>query len=200
VNELESSNESDFGPALVEISKLWWLVLLRGVLLIALGVYALTAPGLTAVIFTQVLAVFVLLDGLVAIVAGAIGWAEARVWTIVRGLIAILAAAFVIAHPLVMGVLAATVLLIIFAVQWIIGGMVEIAVGVRQRKEIDGEWWLIIGGVLSIVFGALLLASPILAGMVLIQVLGVFAIVFGVLLVVASFRVRSMGKKPNEAS
>ena len=52
------------------LGRLWWLPLLRGLLLIILGGYALFRPGMTAVALTQVVAIFVIADGILAIIAG----------------------------------------------------------------------------------------------------------------------------------
>jgi uncharacterized membrane protein HdeD (DUF308 family) len=173
------------------ISRLWWLILLRGILLLVLGLYALARPGMTLVVFTQVLAVFVLADGVLALLAGIFGWTESRLWMIVRGALAILVGVFVLGHAAVVGMIAATILVFVFAFQAIVGGVLEIVVAIRERKEIEGEGWLIVGGVLSIIFGLILLASPLMSSLILIRILGAFAIVFGVALIVNSFRVRA---------
>jgi uncharacterized membrane protein HdeD (DUF308 family) len=176
------------------ISSLWWLMLLRGILLAILGVYALARPGMTLVTFTQVLGVFVLLDGIFAVVAGALGWAESRGWTIARGVLGILVGLFVFAHPVIVGAIAATIVLLIVAIQAIVVGVLDIVVAIRERERIEGEGWLMLGGALSIIFGAILLTAPFASSLILIRVLGAFAIVFGIEMIVGSFRVRKFGK------
>ncbi|CAN0377313.1 unnamed protein product, partial [Ectocarpus sp. 4 AP-2014] len=116
-------------------------------------------------------------------------------WTILRGVIGIAAGLFVISHPAWVGVLAVTTTVILLAIQSIIGGGLEIVAAVRERKQIEGEWWLIASGLLSIVFGGILLASPLLAGALLVRVLGVFAILAGITIIVAAFRIHSFGKR-----
>ncbi|TWT87621.1 acid-resistance membrane protein [Pseudobythopirellula maris] len=177
------------------VAGLWWVPLLRGMMLIVLGGYALLTPGLTLVAFATVLGVFVLFDGVLAILAGAMGWVASRWWAIARGLLGVGAALFVLAHPALVGVVGVTTLVLLLAIQSIVAGVLEIVAAVRERNQIEGEWWLILGGVLSVVFGGILLSRPVLAGALLIQVLGAFAIVGGVALVVASLRLRSFGKR-----
>lgn len=177
------------------IAGLWWLLLLRGVLLIAVGGYALFTPGVTLMAYAFILGIFVLTDGLLAILAGLLGWVETRWWAILRGVIGIAAGLFVVAHPALVGVIAVTTIVILLAIQSIIGGGMEIAAAISERKKIEGEWWLVASGVLSIVFGGILLASPLLAGAMLIRVLGVFAILAGVTIIVAAFRLHSFGKR-----
>lgn len=177
------------------LSSLWWLMLLRGVILVVLGGYALSQPGMTMIALAQVLAIFVIIDGVLAIVAGVMGWTESRGWTLARGALAIVVGGFVLAHPVVMGVIAAMTILFLLAFQSILCGMMEITVAIQQRKEMEGEGWLILGGVLSIIFGILLMSAPMLAAEMLVRVIGVFAIIFGVALIINSFRVRKLGKR-----
>lgn len=175
------------------LSSLWWAPLLRGILLIAVGGYALLTPGVTLVAYATVLGVFAVLDGVLAVVAGALGWLASRWWSIGRGLLSIVAGLFVLAHPALVGVIAVTVLVVLLAVQAIVGGVLEIIAAIRERNEIDGEWWIVLGGCLSILFGLILFSAPLLAAAIFIQMLGVFAVIAGIALIVAAFRLRRLG-------
>jgi uncharacterized membrane protein HdeD (DUF308 family) len=175
------------------LSSLWWLPLVRGLLLIILGAYALFRPGMTAAILTRVVAVFLIADGILAIIAGILGETPSRGWTIVRGVLAILIGIFVFAHPLAVAEVTATVLLYIIAFGAIAAGILEIVAAIRDRKEIEGEGWIVLGGVLAILFGVLLLIAPLAFGKFMIMVLGAYAIIFGISLIVMAFRVRKLG-------
>lgn len=174
------------------ISRLWWLVLLRGGLAVGLGIYALVRPGMTLVAFTQVLGAFVLVDGVFALVAGVLGWTESRMWTIARGVLGILVGVFVFAHSVVVGAITAAVIVVVIGLQTIASGVLEIFVAIRARKEIEGEGWLILGGVLAVVFGGILVVAPLLSSLVFIRILGVFAILFGITLITTAFRMRKL--------
>jgi uncharacterized membrane protein HdeD (DUF308 family) len=97
-------------------------------------------------------------------------------------------------HPVIVGAITAMVIIYVIAFQSIFGGILEIIVAIRERKEIEGEGWLILAGVVSIIFGIVLMMAPMLAAAVFMQVFGVFAIIFGVALIVQSFRLRKVGK------
>ena len=176
------------------ISAVWWLILLRGILLLILGGYALFRPGMTVLALTKVLGIFVLADGVVALLAGIFGWTESRGWTILRGILGIVIGIFVLGHSAVVAGITAMVVVFVVAVQSIASGILEIVVAIRQRKEIKGEGWLILSGVLSIVFGLILAAAPLTSSLVLIRILGVFAICFGITLIVLAFRAKNLGK------
>ena len=61
---------------------------------------------------------------------------------------------------------------------------------IRLRKEIENEWLLIASGVLSIVFGLILVAQPGAGALALLYVIGTYAVLFGILEVWLSLRLR----------
>jgi uncharacterized membrane protein HdeD (DUF308 family) len=88
--------------------------------------------------------------------------------------------------------LTALVLLYFVAAWAIITGILEIVGAIRLRQEIEGEWALILGGVLSVAFGILLAVLPAPAGLLsLLWLIGGYAIAFGVVLIVLAVRVRN---------
>ena len=70
-------------------------------------------------------------------------------------------------------------------------GILEIAAAIRLRHEIDNEWFLALGGVLSIGLGILLFLQPAAGSLALIWMIGGYALVFGVLLVILGLRLRN---------
>jgi uncharacterized membrane protein HdeD (DUF308 family) len=175
-----------------EISSLWWLPLVRGVLLLVLGVYALFRPGMTLATFAQVAGFFLVFDGILAIVAGVVGQVPSRLWTIVRGVLAVLAGIFVFANPVLVAGLTATLVVSVIGVLAIMSGVLEIVAAIQDRKEIEGEGWLILGGVLLVLIGIALLATPLLFGLSMVRVLGILAIVSSIATIVFAFRLRSL--------
>ena len=176
------------------IGNLWWLPLLRGILLLILGGYALFRPEMPIGALAQIIGFFVMIDGSFAILAGILGKVPSRLWVIVRGTLATLAGLFVIANPLLVSGITATVLLYILAFTAILVGLIEIAAAIHDRKEIEGGGWLVFGGALSVLFGVLVLMAPLSFGLLVVRVLGSYAIFSGVSLIVFAFRVRGLGK------
>ena len=73
-------------------------------------------------------------------------------------------------------------------------GALEIIAAIQDRKQIEGEGWLILGGGLAIAFGILLLIAPVAFGLMFVRVLGAFAIVYGVSLISLALRVRGSSR------
>ena len=180
----EASSEAPRDRVEGALGSLWWLPLIRGILLFLLGGYALFRPGMTIGALAQVVGIFVIVDGILSIVAGIMGDVPSRGWVIVRGVLEILVGAFVFANPLIVAGVTATFLVFVLAFS-----------AIQDRKQIEGEGWLILGGAMTVLFGVVLLISPLSFGLFMVRVLGAFAIFFGVSLIVFAFRLRRLGKK-----
>ena len=192
---MSEAPESARGRVAEAIGSLWWLPLLRGIFLLILGGYALFRPEMPIGALAQVIGFFVMVDGILAILAGILGKVPSRLWVIVRGTLATLAGLFVIANPLLVSGITATVLLYILAFTAILVGLIEIAAAIHDRKEIEGGGWLVFGGALSVLFGVLVLMAPLSFGLLVVRVLGGYAIFSGVSLIVFAFRVRRFAKQ-----
>ena len=176
------------------LGSLWWMPLIRGIFMLIVGFYAMLLPGITIVALAQVVGAFMVLDGILAILAGIVGAVPSRGWTIVRGVLAILVGAFVFANPALVAGITATFLVYMLALGAILFGVLEIAAAIRDRKAIEGEGWLILGGAIMVLFGIVLVMAPLAAGLTMIRVFGVFAIIGGIAFIGFAFRLRRVGK------
>ena len=167
----------------------WWLVLLRGIAAIIFGVLAFVWPVITLLTLTFLWGAFAVADGILALwgaITGPSGQMGSRVWLAIVGIAGILAGLLAFAWP---GV-TALVLLLFIAVWAIIIGVMQIWGAIQLRKEIEGEWLLILSGLLSVAFGILLLVRPGLGALAVVWMIGWFAILEGCLLVALSLRLR----------
>jgi uncharacterized membrane protein HdeD (DUF308 family) len=175
-------------PMLPAMAKSWWLVLLRGIAGIVFGVLAFVWPGLTLLTLVILYGAYALVDGIFALIAAFSGGAKPvpTWWLIVVGVAGIAAGIVTFLWP---GITA--FVLIIFIGAWaIVHGIFEIVGAIRLRKEIDNEWWLILAGALSVIFGIIVLLAPGAGALGLIWVIGAYSIAFGILLVGLSLRLR----------
>ncbi|QDV68401.1 hypothetical protein Poly24_21100 [Rosistilla carotiformis] len=179
-------------PILNAIGANWWVLLIRGILLIVLGIYALVNPGLTLLAWAFMIGCFLIADGVLAIVAALAGWTQSRGWTVLRGVLAIVAGAFAAGHPALIGAVAALTVVLLIAAGSIFSGILEIVVAIRERKAIEGEGWMILDGVFSILFGVVLAMAPLFTASLLIRISGGFAILFGLVAIYCSFQFRKL--------
>ena len=173
------------------LARNWGWVVLRGVLAILFGLAAFFWPGITVTVLVLLFGAYAIVDGIFAIIAGVrrATEREARWWLLIlEGLVGIAAGIIAFVWP---GVTALALLYIIAA--WaIVTGVLEILSAIRLRQEIEGEFWLALGGLLSLIFGILLLVQPAAGILAVIWLIGVYAIVFGIALLVVGFRLRGL--------
>ncbi len=178
-------------------SRTWWMLALRGVLSIILGLVALLAPGIALFAFITVFAVYAVLDGIVAVFVALRERGALRRWGLVlaEGILSILAGIFAFVYP---GE-TAIILLYIVAAWAIITGIMEIAAVFMIRGSMAQEWSLAIAGILSVLFGIILFIRPGIGLLSILWLVGIYAIVFGVLFIVRAFQLRSHRASPTLA-
>jgi uncharacterized membrane protein HdeD (DUF308 family) len=169
------------------LAKNWWLLLLRGVAAIVFGILTFVWPGITLLTLVLFYGAFALVDGVLAIAAAIMGGQPApRWWLAIVGILGIGAGIVTFAWP---GITA--LLLLMFIAGWAIAmGIFEIVGAIRLRKEIDNEWWLIACGVMSVIFGVIMILQPQAGALALLFVIGAFAILHGIGLVWFAFKLR----------
>jgi uncharacterized membrane protein HdeD (DUF308 family) len=168
----------------------WWMLALRGVAAILFGIIVFAAPGIALSALVLVWAVYALVDGVFTIASALQNRTNNPRWWVqlLEGIIGILAGIGVILFP----PLAIEVLYYVIAFWAIFTGVLEIIAAIQLRKEIEGEFWLGLSGLLSIIAGILLIVFPLTGLLVLTWLLGGYAIMFGVIMILLAFRLRGM--------
>ena len=168
----------------------WWALALRGAIAILFGLAALLRPGIALEALILLFGAYALVDGVFSIVGifGGTRGGTPRWLLLIEGVVGILAGLIAFVMP----GLTAILLLYLIAAWAIVTGISEIATAIRLRNEIRGEWAVIAGGVLSVIFGVLLAVIGPVAGLFsLIWLIGIYAVAFGIMLLIAGFRVRN---------
>ena len=175
---------------LEKISRNWWMFALRGVVAIIFGVVAFAQPEQALQALILVFGAYALVDGIFAMFAGiaARGYFE-RWWAmLLEGMAGVVIGLLTFFWPNI----TALVLLYSIAAWALITGIFEIVVAIQLRRVITGEWMLILGGLLSIIFGILLFVFPALGAVSVIWMIGIYAIVFGILEIVFAYRLHAL--------
>ncbi len=160
------------------ITRDWWVFALRGVAAILFGILAIAAPGITLTVLIYLFGAYAFVDAVVLLVALARGDSLARQhkWaTAGMSLVGFIASLVTLFYP---GITALSLLYVV-AFWAIATGAMQVLSAVEFRKVIEGELWMMLGGILSIVFGILLVVSPGTGLLALVWLVGFWAIVFG---------------------
>ena len=164
---------------------------MRGLIAVLFGILTFIYPGISLTALVYLFGAYALVDGLFTIISAFNAPKGYRHWWVLLlgGVLGTIAGVLSFILP---GI-TALVLLYLIAAWAIVTGIFEIAAAIRLRKEITGEWLLALGGVLSVLFGILLIAFPSTGALAVLWLIGAYAIVFGVLLIVLGFRLRKLG-------
>jgi uncharacterized membrane protein HdeD (DUF308 family) len=169
-----------------ELARHWWVVGLRGLAAIIFGILAFAWPGMTLGVLVLLFGIYAIVDGVLGLIAAVRGDAPHRVVLGIEGIVSVLAGIAAIVWPLI----TALVLLYIIAFWAIVTGVLEVYAAVRMRRAISNELGLIIGGILSILFGIVLIVAPGAGALAVVFLIGAYAIIFGIALLGLAWRLR----------
>lgn len=200
---VDHRTEDEHGAQGIELRKargLWMMPLVRGLLLILLGLLLMVEPFGTLDRLIVLFAVFLALDGVVAAVQGLvnrdqIGWR----WWLVQGAVDVVFAVIIVVWPSA----TALVLFYLLVVWTLVLGVAAIAGSVALVRNRDLGWpWLLTIGLLSTLFGFLLVtrSQDGDAALELVTVVfGIYAFVSGAVHVVSVFAIRSVAQEIDRA-
>jgi uncharacterized membrane protein HdeD (DUF308 family) len=172
-----------------------WVVLLRGLTAVAFGVLAIAGPRVTISTLVILFGVYALVHGVLSL-AAAIGRRGQRGSALlgVEGVVGLLAGGLTLRH------MHPSIMALVFLVWlWAIAtGVLRIAEAIRLRKEIPGDIWLALSGVVP-VFLALMLFSPrIIGGTVgLALLIAIPAVIWGVFEILLGWELRAARHGPS---
>lgn len=172
---------------MMTLSGNWWMLLIRGLAAIAFGLLAYFYPGAALAALVLIYGVYALVDGVFAIVAAINQGEHHRPWgfLLFSGIVSIIAGLVTFFYP---GI-TALVLLTIIAAWGIVRGVLEIAAAVQLRRVVPHDWLLALAGILSIVFGVLLIAYPATGLLAVVWLIATYAIIYGILEIALAMRV-----------
>ena len=182
------------------LKAVWWIPLIRGIFLVILGLLLMMEPLTTLASLIWVFGGFLLLDGITVMIQGfanrgQIGWK----WWLVQGALDIVIAGMIMLWPAI----TATALLYLLLVWTIVLGIAAIIGAAALQRSKDLSWpWMLTFGLMSLLFGATLLARGFngLAPLSLLAVVfGIYAAIMGAVQIVSAFSVRATAKDIDEA-
>ena len=170
------------------LARNWWAIIARAIFSILFGLIALFMPGVTMLSLVLVFAAYAIADGVMAIVGAVHAAKQGERWSllILEGIVDIIVGATAAAFP---GI--SVVIFVALLAGWaLITGSLMLAAAFELDAE-HGRWWFVLGGAASLVYGALLIITPLMGALILTWWIGAYAIIFGVALLVAALKLRA---------
>jgi uncharacterized membrane protein HdeD (DUF308 family) len=166
----------------------WWLLILRGVVALLFGIMALISVEFTLLFLVYLFGAYVLLDGIMAIIASLQERRSSSAWLVVFliGIVGIVVGVLSFIHP-------GNVALVIFylvAFWLIIAGFFGVISALLRAR--GPEWLSIIGGILSIIIGVIFYLHPTSSILSIVWLLGLFALVYGIIQIIRAIQLRSL--------
>jgi uncharacterized membrane protein HdeD (DUF308 family) len=184
------------------LAERWWVVGLRGLLGIVFGLICLFVPAAAILSLVLLFSAYMLVDGAFGIYSAIKAARNGERWglLILEGIVDIAAGVIAFVWPAI----TAIAFVLIIAIWALISGVLMLVAAFRLNID-HGRWWLVLGGVASIIFGIVLILAPVVGAVVLTWWLGAYALVFGVLLLILAFQLRGKheerkGKAPPSAA
>jgi uncharacterized membrane protein HdeD (DUF308 family) len=159
-----------------------WLVLLLGIIAILFGALFFVYPVGTLTLLIALLGFYWLFNGIVVLISlftDKTGWG----WKLLVSILGILAGILVLAYPFYSAVLIPTIFAIIIGVEGLIIGAIYLVQGIS-----GSGWGTGILGILSIIFGLILISNPFVAAVGLVLFLAVLAVIGGIAAIILAFR------------
>ena len=177
----ESSNAQADGAAS-------WMLIWRGAFAILFGVLAIAWPGLTLILLLAMFAAYTLVGGFSSVAAAFVRRHSDRQWwlLLLLGSVSVGAGVYTLVYP----ALTALVLVLIMGVNAVLTGALDIALAIRLRRVLRTRWPLVLSGIVSLLFGALVLAAPGPGAMAMVWLISLHALLTGVLLLSLGLRTR----------
>lgn len=160
----------------------------RGLIAVLFGLATFLWPHIGLLVLVFLFGAFVLFDGIFAVAAGVGERGISPQWWVLllEGLVGLIVGIMTFVWPHI----TALVLLYLIAVWAIVTGIFKITASLRWWNATRKEWLLLVSGILSLIFGALLALQPAAGVLALLWLIGIYAITLGVFLLFRAFWLR----------
>ncbi|NPV63005.1 MAG: HdeD family acid-resistance protein [Methanotrichaceae archaeon] len=162
----------------------WWLVLLEGLAALIIGIYLIISPVATTILLVQILGIYWLIVGILTLVH-LISDRTDMIWKLISGILGVVVGIIILAYPYMSAAIVPATFIILIGVLAICYGFISLFWALKTG------WAAAIMGILSIIFGLLLLGSPYIGVVMLIYFLAGLGIVGGIATMYFAFKLRT---------
>ncbi len=179
--------------AVREVARVWWVVLVIGVIFTGFGIVMLFNVAAGATTIAIIVGAFLIFDGLVEMISGG-RRGGSRAWAVVLGILLVIGGIVVIAWPGVTFLAIA----VIWGVTLLVGGIARLVSAAVLRGY--GWGWLVVLGIIEAIIGIVMLAWPHQTAYVILLLIGIYSIVAGLLQIMFSFQLKKAPERLEELS
>jgi len=167
----------------------WWIVLLEGIASLILGLFFITMPAITLLAAVSFLGAYWFFLGLLAIYS---------VFTdrthlgrkLAAGILGIIAGLAVLLYPMISTIAVPLAFILYIAILGVILGFISL-----YRAAGTGLWEYAVTGIISILFGLIIIINPLAAVIALPYILGAISIAGGIVAIAAALSLRSAKRR-----
>jgi uncharacterized membrane protein HdeD (DUF308 family) len=180
------------------LSRNWGWIVGRGVLAILFGLLVLGTAATSLDLLVLLFGVYAFADGAASLIVAAADRRSAPIWIELLcagiGGVGFGIAAFLM--PRVTGL----VVLALISSWALVLGVSQMIAAIRLRKILDGAWPLMLIGIASVVFSAVVVLRPAAAGLFIAALIASFSFCAGALQIVFGVRLRNWGRSLRAAT
>ena len=171
------------------VKRAWWAFVVGGLAMAVFGLMAFANPGIALLVLATFFAASLLVDG-VSNILGSLQNREKDGWWILllMGLLGAAVGGYALFNP----PLSIMAFILIVAFEAVVLGVFLIMLGFKVRKATSREWLLYLAGVLSILFGLVVIANPVGGSRTVVYMIASWSLVIGILKVAFGFKVRRL--------
>jgi len=187
----EADYQTEDRTSFLAVARAWQATLVIGLVTLALGIVVAFHPSGSLNVIAVLLGITLLITGIFYLVRAFTGDEGHRVWPGIVGLLLIVIGVVLIRH------LNVTVALIglLVGISWIAEGVSALAIGF-SRDAAEGQGWWIFFGIISLIGGIVVAASPVTTLTALAILLGIWFIIQGLFMIIAALMLRRAINKP----
>ena len=176
-----------------EALKYWWLVLIKGIILVVLSFFIFSHPVSALVGLALYIGISLLVTGVLLVITALSNrkaddqWG----WKLAEGIMDVVFGFILLSNPAV----TATVFPFVVGFWMIFYGIMLFTGSFANKKDGDKNWWInLIGGILNVVVGYIIMNNVIAGALAITFWIGTGVLIFGLVNISAAFRMKSLAK------
>lgn len=166
--------------------KNWWILLLKGIVIVILSVYIFLNPGVAVVGLSLFIGIALLISGLITTTASISYHKKVQNWKwhLLEGLIDTFLGIIILSVP----ELTATIVAFVVGLWFLFYGITKIVASFELKRNEITNWWVeLIFGFLTIVFSFMIVFNPFAGVITIALLLGTFFLFTGLFNIILAF-------------